>query len=67
MKDTSKESIDAAKHVPTHNGTRTNLAIEKAARNPDFVNRALAQLAGLRFPAFKNNIVDHVKSTNMDN
>jgi hypothetical protein len=67
MKDTSKESIDAAKHVPHHNGTRINLAIEKAARNPDFVNRALAQLAGLRFPAFKNNIVDHVKSTNMDN
>jgi hypothetical protein len=67
MKDTSKESIDAAKHMPHHNGTRINLAIEKAARNPDFVNRALAQLAGLRFPAFKNNIVDHVKSTNMDN
>jgi predicted HNH restriction endonuclease len=67
MKDTSKESIDAAKHMPSHNGTRINLAIEKAARNPDFVNRALAQLAGLRFPAFKNNIVDHVKSTNMDN
>ena len=67
MKDTSKESIDAAKHIPPHNGTRINRAIEKAARNPDFVNRALAQLAGLRFPAFKNNIVDHVKSTNMDN
>jgi len=67
MKDISKESIDAAKHIPTHNGTRINRAIEKAARNPDFVNRALAQLAGLRFPAFKNNIVDHVKSTNMDN
>jgi hypothetical protein len=66
MKDISKESIDAAKHIPPHNGTRINRAIEKAARNPDFVNRALAQLAGLRFPAFKNNIVDHVKSTNMD-
>lgn len=66
MKDTSKESIDAAKHMSPQNGTRINRAIEKAARNPDFVNRALAQLAGLRFPAFKNNIVDHVKSTNMD-
>jgi hypothetical protein len=68
MKDTSKESIDAAKHIAPQNGTRINRAIEKAARNPDFVNRALAQLAGLRFPAFKNNIVDYVKkSTNMDN
>ena len=64
MKDVSKESIDAAKHMPTHDATRINHAVEKAARNPEFVNRALAQLAGLRFPASKNNIVDHVKSIN---
>ena len=64
MTDRSKESIDAAKHTPTHDATRTNRAVEKAARNPEFVNRALAQLAGLKFPAFKNNIIDHVKSIN---
>ena len=64
MKDISKESIDAAKHMPAHDATRINRAVEKAARNPEFVNRALAQLAGLRFPAFKNNIIDHVKSIN---
>jgi hypothetical protein len=64
LKDSTKESIDAAKHTPTHDATRTNRAVEKAARNPEFVNRALAQLAGLRFPAFKNNIIDHVKSIN---
>jgi hypothetical protein len=62
MKDRTKESIDAAKHTPTHDATRTNRAVEKAATNPEFVNRALAQLTGLRFPAFKNNIIDHVKS-----
>jgi hypothetical protein len=65
MKDRSKESVDAAKHIPSHDATRTNRAIEKAARNPEFINRALAQLAGLRFPAFKNNIIDHVKSINI--
>src|SRR5918998_177206 len=64
MKDRSKESIDAAKHTPTHDATGINRAVEKAARNPEFVNRALAQLAGIRFPAFKNNIIDHVKSIN---
>ena len=64
MTDRSKESIDAAKHTPTHDATRTNRAVEKAARNPEFVNRALAHLTGLRFPAFKNNIIDHVKSIN---
>jgi len=66
MKDRSKESIDAAKHVSTHDATQTNRVVEKAATNPEFVNRALAQLAGLRFPAFKNNIIDHVKSININ-
>jgi hypothetical protein len=65
MKDRSKESIDAAKHVSTHDATRTNRAVEKAATNPEFVNRALVRLAGLRFPAFKNNIIDHVKRINI--
>jgi hypothetical protein len=65
MKDRSKERIDAAKKVPAHDATRVNHAVEKAARDPEFVNRALAQLAGLRFPAFKNNIIDHLKSTNI--
>jgi hypothetical protein len=65
MKDKSKESIDVAKKVPAHDATRVNRAVEKAAGDPEFVNRALAQLAGLRFPAFKNNIIDHLKSTNI--
>jgi hypothetical protein len=62
MKDRTKESVDAAKHLPAHDGTRINRAVERAAGNPEFVNRALAQLAGLKFPAFKHNIIDHVKS-----
>jgi hypothetical protein len=62
MKDRTKESIDASKHMPAYNATRINRAVERAAKNPDFVNRAVAQLAGLTFPAFKHNIIDHVKS-----
>jgi hypothetical protein len=66
MKDKSKESIDAAKHVPTHDAARSNRATEKAASNPDFVNHAVAQLAGSAFPAFKHNIIDYVKSIDAD-
>jgi hypothetical protein len=62
MKDRTKESIDAAKHLPAQDATRINRAVERAAGNPEFVNRAVAQLAGLTFPAFKHNIIDHVKS-----
>jgi hypothetical protein len=66
MKDRSKESIDAAKHVPAYDAARINRAIEKAANDPDFVNRAVAQLAGFAFPAFKHNIIDYVKGMNAD-
>ncbi|MGH9955096.1 MAG: hypothetical protein ACRD39_05485, partial [Nitrososphaeraceae archaeon] len=62
MKDRSKESIDAAKHLPAPDATRINRAVERAAGNPEFVNHAVDQLAGLTFPAFKHNIIDHVKS-----
>ncbi|MBD0299127.1 MAG: hypothetical protein ICV82_02345, partial [Nitrososphaera sp.] len=47
MKDRTKESIDASKHLPAYDATRINRAVEKAATNPDFVNRAVAQLTGL--------------------
>jgi hypothetical protein len=60
MKDKSKESIDAAKHAPAYDSARINRAIEKAASNPDFVDHAVAQLAGFAFPAFKHNIIDYV-------
>src|SRR5919197_2457059 len=66
MKDSSKESIDAAKHVPAYDAARINRAIEKAANYPDFVNHAVAQLTGFAFPAFKRNIIDYVKSINAD-
>jgi hypothetical protein len=64
MKDKTKESIDAAKHMPAYDSTRINRAVERAARDPDFVNQAIAQLAGLSFPAFKHNILDYIRSIN---
>ena len=67
MKDRAKESVDASKHVPAYDATRINRVLERAARNPEFVNRAMAQLAGLTFPAFKHNIIDHVRSINTQN
>lgn len=61
MEDKTKETIDAAKHMPAYDATRINRAIERAARDPDFVTHAVAQLAGLTFPAFKHNILDHIR------
>lgn len=66
MEDRTKETIDAAKHMPAYDATRINRAIERATREPDFVNRAVAQLEGLTFPAFKHNILDHIRKINVD-
>jgi hypothetical protein len=64
MEDRTKETIDAAKHMPAYDATRINRAIERATREPDFVNHAVSQLEGLTFPAFKHNILDHIRKIN---
>jgi hypothetical protein len=64
MKDRSKGSIDTARHLPSHDPERINRAIEKADRDPDFVDYAAGQLEGLWFPAFKHTIVGYAKSIN---
>jgi hypothetical protein len=64
MTDRSKESVDAAKHMPTVDSEQINRAIEKANRDPDFVDYAVGQLGGLRFPAFKQSIVGYARSIN---
>ena len=66
MEDRTKETIDAAKHMPAYDATRINRAIERATREPDFVNHAVSQLEGLTFPAFKHNILDHIRKINVD-
>lgn len=64
MTDRTKESVDAAKHMPAFDSERINRAIEKANNDPDFVDYAVGQLGGLRFPAFKNTIIEYAKSIN---
>jgi len=64
MNDASKDSIDAAKHVPEYDSERINRAVEKANSDPGFVDHAAGQLAGLQFPAFKQGIVEFARSVN---
>lgn len=62
MKDRTKESVDARRHTPSYDTTRINRAIERAARDPSFVNQAVSQLSGLAFPAFKHNILEYIRN-----
>ncbi|HEX2557181.1 MAG TPA: DUF2795 domain-containing protein [Nitrososphaera sp.] len=61
-----KETAGAARHAPTHDAASINRAIEKAANDPNFIDYAVNQLKGLRFPAFKDGILDYAKKINAD-
>lgn len=52
--------------MPASDSKRINRAVEKANSNPDFVNYAIGQLAGLQFPAFKRDIIEYSRSINAD-
>lgn len=61
-----KNTIGSARHAPTYDAESINRAVERAANDPDFIDYAVSQLKGLRFPAFKNNIIDYARSINAD-
>jgi len=61
-----KNTIGSARHTPTQDAESINRAVEKAANDPDFIDYAVAQLKGLRFPAFKNNIIDYATGINAE-
>jgi hypothetical protein len=66
MTERLKESVNAAKHVPTYDSDPINRAVQKANSDPHFVHYAVGQLASLQFPAFKQNIIDFARSINAD-
>ena len=61
-----KDGVGAARHIPTHDAASINRAVEKAANDPGFIDYAVGQLRGLRFPAFKDGILDYARSINAD-
>lgn len=64
--DSTKETVDSARHTPTYDVERINQAVEKAANYPDFIDHAVSQIKGLHFPAFKHSIINYAKSSNAD-
>lgn len=52
--------------MPRYDAGRINRAVEKANRDPAFIDYAVGQLGGLQFPAFKHKILDHARSIGAD-
>jgi hypothetical protein len=64
--DISKASISSERHEPTYDANSINRSTEKASKDPDFIIHALGYLNTMEFPAYKNNILDHVRKVTTD-
>jgi hypothetical protein len=64
--DISKASISSERHKPTHDANSINRSAEKANKDADFIIHALGYLNTMEFPAYKNNILDHVTKGTAD-
>jgi len=64
-KDTHKDTIESVQHSSVYDTHAMNKAIEKASRDPNFINKSVQILKEMEFPSYKANILNHVKrSTN---
>ena len=64
--DISKSSINEIRHKPTHDSESLNKAVDRAINDQNFLNTSINLLEDLNFPAFKNNIIDHIKKITKD-
>ena len=64
--DSSKSSISEVRHKPTYDSESLNQAVGRAINDHNFLNTSINLLRGLNFPAFKNNIIDHIKKATKD-
>jgi hypothetical protein len=53
--------VGESRHRPTRDGTRIDNALEKATKDPSFIDESVALLREFKFPAFKDSLVSHVR------
>jgi hypothetical protein len=64
--DISKSSVSSVRHEPTQNSESLNKATDRAIKDQHFLNSCMNLFVNLNFPAFKVNIIDHVKKSTKD-
>ncbi|MGC2575462.1 MAG: hypothetical protein WA364_28475 [Candidatus Nitrosopolaris sp.] len=65
-RDKSKNSIRTVRHKPVYDSDSLNNAMDRSINDQNFLDSCLDLLAGVKFPAFKNSIVDYVKESTSD-
>ena len=53
--------VESERHFPSVDSKAINKAVEKASTDRDFISRSVEQLNGMKFPAYKAQILDFVK------
>ena len=67
MEDNTKyDVVHEIRHKPTHDSESLNKAVDRAINDQNFLNTSINLLEDLNFPAFKNNIIDHIKKITKD-
>jgi hypothetical protein len=56
----TKIQTDRYTHVVDSNSI--NRAVEKASRDRNFISKAVEKLSGLKFPAYKHEMIEHLKN-----
>jgi len=62
-KDESSSNIKSERHKTKYDSDSINRTVSKSISDENFLDEALKSLGGLNLPAYKRNIIDHVKST----
>ena len=57
-----EDNVTSARHKSTYDTDSINRALERAIKDDKFVSNAIKLLNGIHFPAFKNNIIDYIRS-----
>ena len=59
-------NVNSSRHKSTYGTDSINSALQRAIKDDTFVSNAIKLLNGMQFPAFKNTIVDYVRSVTTD-
>lgn len=62
----NEDNASSVRHKSTYGTDSINHALQRAIKDDTFVSNTIKLLNGMQFPAFKNNIVDYVRSVTTD-
>ena len=60
------DGVYSVSHEPKFNSLSINRAVERSVRDENFLNDSIKSLEGLKFPAFKDEILSYIRKATKD-